>query len=128
MIFCSCSLWIKLKAFSYLLRDHDISLHNFWSRNKETLNIWVTEAKHLFFRSFYVKPNYEHCKEDTPALNMWFFHQEQKFRICIISRRFIETKIVQIQVFPKIFIGGNWITKKYLFSVFSLKICPTKIC
>ena len=50
-VFYSWLFWITLKVSNYLLYHHDISLNNFWSRNKQ-LKYLVGEVKSLHSRFF----------------------------------------------------------------------------
>ena len=65
--------------------------------------------QNLYFSDFFqVKPNYEHCKEDSTrcAIVHDIAALEHKFPVCVIRRRYRERKIVQTAVFPEIFATG----------------------
>ena len=74
-----------------------------------TLNIWVKDAKSLFFRFFPIKPNYEHYKEHSTRLAI--VHEivgsgTSIPNLCIYEKIPRVKKVVQIADFLIIFFTG----------------------
>ena len=104
---------------NYRLHHGDISLNNFCSPNKQ-LEYLGRSGKIFIFQIFLKKNKIISITKKIPqdvSLYVRFLHQEQKYPICVIRRRYPEKKIVQIAVFQIIIVTGIWITKKYFSSV-----------
>ena len=121
VVYCSWLFWITLKANYYPLQFEDISLSNFWSVNKQPkcLDKW---GKIFLSRFFFFKWNKiiiikKNIPQDT-SLYMRLLHQEPKWPICVITRKYPEKNICSSSSFSNNFCYWN-VNDKETFLFFS---------
>ena len=130
VVIYSQSFWITLKARNYPLRHYDISLCNFWSPNRQ-LNYLGKWDKIFIFQNFFKQNQIMSITKkillDSP-LYMRLLHQENKFQIGVIRRRYPETKNCLNRSFSNNLCHWNLNNKKHFSSAFKPKIGIPKRC
>ena len=93
-VFYSWSFWITLEVCKYPLCQYDISRNTFWSPKKQLKYRWRWDKMFVFqilFRKRQIITIIKKIPEDA-SLHVRLLHQGHKFPVCVIRRRYQESK------------------------------------